>query len=244
MIETPKPGIYPDVSFEDYLQWDALSNSRMSLAKRSLFHFKYQEWSEPTKAMTLGSLMHCGQLEPRMLSQRYVVMPEFHRDENNVTDSGKRSFAKTTKYVKLKVEQFEQRNSDKEIVEQEEYDKMLGMCNSLADNGLAHQALNGKGPTEVSYLWIDPDTGLLCKARTDKVNQMLDALVDLKTTRDALEFPKSIANFGYDRQAAHYLAGWKELTGDDYDFIIPAVETSSPFRYGLFQNGGPCVDCW
>lgn len=51
----PDPGIYLDVPFEDYLQWDAISNSKLSLANRSLAHFKAGWNDTESKALRLGS---------------------------------------------------------------------------------------------------------------------------------------------------------------------------------------------
>ena len=38
--EAPKPGIYKDVPFAEYLAWSAVSNSGIKLGLRSLAHFK------------------------------------------------------------------------------------------------------------------------------------------------------------------------------------------------------------
>lgn len=228
-VDCPPPGIYEDVPFEDYLSWNAVSNSRLNQARRSLAHFKAQTTIEPSSEMKLGSLVHTGKLEPLSIAQRYVVMPAFEQDPDNKTGKGDRSTSKATAYYKAKVEAFELVNSGKEIVTQDQYDKMLGCVDGIARNERAARWLNTPGPVEVSIVWQDPTTGIFCKARIDKAAADWSIIVDLKTTRDASEFERSIANFGYHRQAAHYTRGVEVLTGTRPKFGVAAIETSEPF---------------
>ena len=74
--------------------------------------------------------------------------------------------------------------------------------------------------------------GVMCRAMID--NAPADPrlpLYDLKTTTDASPegLAKTIASWGYDLQAAHYLAVWKAATGEDRKFRIVFVEKEAPF---------------
>ena len=227
--DCPEPGIYEDVPFEDYLSWNAVSNSRINQARKSLAHFKANTSKPPSKELNFGSLVHTGRLEPLSIAQRYAVMPAFELDEDNKTVEGERSFSKATTYYKSKCEHFEIANRDKEIIEQAAYDKMLGCVAGIAANDRANRWLNSAGPVEVSIVWDDPKTGLRCKARIDKATSDWMILTDLKTTRDAMNFEKSIANFGYHRQAAHYSGGVEVLTCVKPMFGIVAIETEQPY---------------
>ncbi len=223
---TPKPGIYKDVPFQEYLRWEAISNSGINMARKSLRHFKERVIMEPTKALRLGQFLHCGVLEPLLIAMRYVVMPQFENDPENKTASGERSISKTTKYYKLKAHDFAEVNKGKEIVDEVDYKKLLGINRSLLQSANAREYLTDPGDTEVSILWIDDETKLPCKARIDMLNTGIN---DLKSSADAMAFSKSIANFGYHRQAAHYQAGVAALTGELKPFRLIAVETSAPF---------------
>lgn len=223
----PEPGIYPDVEFEDYLKWDAVSNSRLKLADQSLAHYRTGWVGGETKALRLGSLTHCGQLEPLELAKRYAVMPDYHRHEDNVTLEKERSYAKTTKYYIAKSEQFREANKDKQIVSASDYDEMMGIVSSLASNEHAMSILGAKGQVEVSIVWNDPETGLLCKGRFDKL--MPGKFGDLKTSADAKGFEKGIIKFGYHRQMALYQQGYEVLTGEILEPNLIAVETSEPY---------------
>lgn len=74
--------------------------------------------------------------------------------------------------------------------------------------------------------------GVACRAMID--NAPADPrlpLYDLKTTTDASPeaLAKTVATYGYDLQAAHYLAVWKAATGEDRRFRIIFVEKEAPF---------------
>jgi hypothetical protein len=224
---TPEPGIYQGVPFVDYLAWDAVSNSRLNLAKRSLAHFRFAKFRPPTKALRLGQFIHCGILEPLAVAMRYVVRPEFEKDSRNVTKDGKPSTSKTG-WVEEQLKVFRAANEGKELIDRQSYDKLLGVNRALYQHERTREWLTERGETEVSLAWRDPETGLLCKARLDHRTQ--PRITDLKTTADALKFSKSIAGFGYHRQAAHYTNGWEVLTGEILPFGLIAVEPAGePF---------------
>lgn len=228
---TPEPGVYHDVPFAEYLAWEADSNSRMGLAARSLAHYRAGWSKEPTPAMRLGSLVHCGKLEPLAVAERYVVMPNFHLDDANVTAKGEKpSSPRSTGYYKDKVREFQRVNADKEVVDQDQYDRMLGIVRSLATDAKASVWFNEPGFIEVSLVWVDEDTGRLCKCRIDKAKDDWSRITDLKTCEDARKFPRSISTYGYHRQMAHYSNGVKALQlHDNPECCLVAVETEKPF---------------
>lgn len=225
-METPKPGIYHDVPFETYLKWDAISNSRITLAMRSLLHFKTGFVKQETKSMRLGTFLHCGVLEPLAISMRYAVMPAYELNAENVTKSGESSTSKATSYYIAMRNQFIANNLGKQIVEKSFYDLLVGVSKALSRSERAREYLGDKCETEVSAVWVDEETGLLCKCRYDSLNTGIN---DLKSTADAMKFTKSIANFGYHRQGAHYQDGWVALTGEVKPVRLIAVEPAEPF---------------
>lgn len=225
-VQTPKPGIYKDVPFAEYLAWDAISNSRISMAIRSLMHFRDGAFKGPSPTLRLGTFIHCGALEPLSIAMRYAVMPPYEKDPRNVTKGGERSTSKATTFYRQMEEQFRQANAGKELVEQSDYDTLIGISKSLAKSQRAAEFLSERGDSEVSILWIDDETQLPCKARIDHLNSGIN---DLKTCADALKFPKSIATYGYHRQGAHYQEGLAVLTGEEKPFRLIAVETTPPY---------------
>ena len=98
-------------------------------------------------------------------------------------------------------------------------DTFMGIYNALQNVLL--QVLDNPGKAEQSFWWTHRETGLPCKARCDYVVD--DMVIDLKTTGEGGanpdKFTRSIVNFHYHLQAAHYL----QATGAKR-FVFIAVE--------------------
>ena len=114
-----------------------------------------------------------------------------------------------------------------------ELDTLIGIEQSLYKNDFAGSVLNNSsGKAEQSYWWTHSETGLPCKARCDYVVD--DMVIDLKTTAEGGaspdKFNKTICNFMYHLQAAHYL----QATGAKR-FIFIAVEKVWPYSVGIYQ---------
>lgn len=229
IVTAPEPGIYVGIPFAEYLTWDAISNSRINLARRSLLHFREAAPVEQTDALKLGSFVHCGVLEPEAVALRYIVMPAFENYPDNKTRDGKQSRSVSTEWYKAKVDEFRRVNADKEPIEPATYKTLLGINRAIARNARASKWLSEPGDTEVAIVWTDEETGLRCKARLDFKRRDEPDVTDLKTSRDAQGFSKAIATYGYHRQGAHYLAGVESCYGTARDFNIIAVEPTPPY---------------
>lgn len=80
--------------------------------------------------------------------------------------------------------------------------------------------------------------GVWCRAMVD--NAPADPrlpLYDLKTTTDASPEAcvRAVAAYGYDVQAAHYLATWKAATGEDRRFRFVFVEKEAPHEVSVVE---------
>lgn len=81
--------------------------------------------------------------------------------------------------------------------------------------------------------------GVWCRCMVD--NAPADPrlpLYDLKTTAGSVHpdaLAKTVADYGYDVQAAHYLRTWKEATGEDRRFRFIFVEKTAPFEVGVVE---------
>ena len=80
--------------------------------------------------------------------------------------------------------------------------------------------------------------GIWCRAMIDQApaDPRLP-LYDLKTTTDASPdaVARAVAGYGYDVQAAHYLAVWKAATGEDRKFRFVFVEKEAPFGVSVVE---------
>lgn len=221
------PGIYEGVPFSDYIAIDAISNTRLGMMERSPAHYHANVELERTKPLALGQLIHAGRLEPLSIAERYAVMPDYHLDPDNVTTNGQRSTMSTTRYVKERAAEFMHANGDREVVSREWYGEMSLIVGSLCRDEAANKIFNCPGPVEVTLVWNDDVTGLLCKARLDKL--CVGHFADLKSCAELESFERNIARYGYHRQAAHYRAGYAALTGELIWPWIVAVEKSAPY---------------
>lgn len=224
---TPEPGIYPKVDFSDYLKWDAVSNSSLFAAAKSMAHYHCRQPVEETPFMRLGSLCHTGRLEPLTIAERYVVMPMF---ELEVRTAGGDIPAnpKATKAYKDKVEEFKRVNAGKTVVTQGEYNTMIALVGAIGCHERATDYLN-LGQYEVAIVWRDEDTGLLCKGRMDCWQKSLRRISDLKFVSDASAAEKHIYNRAYHRQLAMYCDGMETLTGDEHRGALIFAETCEPY---------------
>ncbi len=204
------------ISNADYHADPAISASQLKTVMQSPYHY----WSRyldpnrvamvPTAAMRLGSLVHCAVLEPDELSKRYQLAPD-----------------RRTKEGKASV--IEMAAAGIEAVS--EADMVLAVNMAVAVHGHPTAgALLQSGQAEQSFWFDDIPTGLRCKCRPDWFDGT--TIVDLKTCQDASPtgFAKAVANFGYQIQAAHYLAGTLATR-----FIFVAVEKQAPYAIGVYE---------
>lgn len=122
------------------------------------------------------------------------------------------------------------------VLTAEESEQVIGMHDSLMRNDLVCSILYG-AKVETSGVWMDSETGVLCKYRADIINEKHRIVADLKTTRDGSpqRFPKSIYDFGYHIQAAHYLEGVRAHGIDVAEFVLIVVEKEPPYSVSLFR---------
>lgn len=204
------------LSNTDYHADPAVSASHLHQVARSCLHYwaryvtKVPELVKPTAAMTMGSLVHCAVLEPGELLKRYGIAPDRR------TRRGKETAAAM------------QANGI-EPVSESDLQQAQRMASAVRRHPVAAELLQ-QGQPETSIWWDDPETGLRCKCRPDWINGRI--CVDLKTTTDASPrgFAKSVANFRYHVQDAHYMA-----CGLFDRFIFIAVEKEPPYAVACYH---------
>lgn len=87
------------------------------------------------------------------------------------------------------------------------------------------------------FLWVCPETGLQLKAELDLIVPSVGAVVDLKTSADvdAASFGKSVANWSYHVQAAHYLDAARGAGYAVDSFVWIVVRNKAPFNVEVYQ---------
>ena len=227
-LEAPKTekalvlGIHSNVSFTDYQAIDAVNNSTLkdwaytaAEAREAGLHPR-----QPSAAFRTGDACHVAVLEPKRFQREFARAPKFDLR----TIKGKAAKA-----------QWEESHPDLVSLSREEYDMACGMRDSVWSHPLASELLKGQGQNEVTVIWIDPETGLLCKARLDRLTPWRgwSVVIDLKTCKQheaSVElFPKVIGQFHYQQQAAFYGDGLNVLAPYDRRFVFLAVEKVPPY---------------
>ena len=140
-----KPGIYPNLSHEDYHKDPALSKGMLDKLAISAAHYKaaMEEEIEPTPVMIFGSAFHCAVLEPDRYQKEYVSMP---KDLNKRNKEGKA---------------FIEENKDKIVLSLDDAQAIESMRKAINNNVTARSLLS-KGQSEVSYFWKHR-LGFMCK---------------------------------------------------------------------------------
>jgi len=187
--------------------------------------YKYGKNNPPkvaTPAMKLGSVVHCFVLENEKFYKTYAQL------------DGKRT--KENKALAVQLEK-----DGIQTYSQSDATVFTSIYEALKKNEFANKYIinDKKGFAEQSYWWTHKATGLQCKCRCDYVVD--DMVIDLKTTGEGGASPdaftRTIVNFKYHLQAAHYLQG----TGAKR-FIFVAVEKVFPYTVAVYELSGSFIE--
>lgn len=200
-----------------------ISTSGLKEALRSAAHYQsyLRNPREETRALYLGTAIHCLLLEPQRFASEYVVAPE--------GDRRSKSF-----------KEFAAAHPGQKIITADESDMLVGIAHSVMGHTTACNLLRA-GLVEQTIIWQDRETGLWIKIRPDClcIDVSNGVCLDVKSTEDASEdsFMYACRRYGYDMQAAIYLTGLREVFQRDFDFAFLPVEKKDP--YGCAVYGAP-----
>jgi hypothetical protein len=223
-----------DIPAEEYhANKSRVGHSALVKMVRSPVHFLDAISSqEETAALRLGKAVHTAVLEPEIFKSTYKVQPKFDR---------------RTKDGKTAADLWEKENQGCEFISDDEMDGIHGIVSAIATHAGATSMLS-KGVFEKTVLWTHEETGILCKIRpdclvTDDRGEIV-AAIDLKTTQNAekRKFAKSMADYGYDLQAAFYTDGLKKVIGREVPFFFLAVESKAPHGVALYKTGERTIE--
>jgi hypothetical protein len=204
------------MSDSEYFAHKAISQSFLKAFKRSPAHALHamNNPKPPSDAMQIGTCLHALILENKRV---FVALPESAKGASNAAKAVRAAFA---------IE-----HEGKIILSADDAEKVERMAESVLSHSGARAILDLGGESELPIFWNE--NGLEMKGKIDRVNPL--GIIDVKTTKDASmqEFAKSVYNFGYHVQAAHYLAGAAANGLPCDDFIIIAVENEAPYCTAL-----------
>lgn len=212
-----QPGIYDDISNDDYHNGPGISKSQLDLIEQSPADFIWQRNApvdeEKIKALDFGTAIHCLLLEPDEFNNRYRIGPEVNRR----TSAGKQE----------EKEFFEM--CEKEGIAPITHDdnrKLMIMRDSAMAHPIAKWCLEADGKAESSIYWKDKETDILCRCRPDKLIGQHGWIVDVKSTADMARFERAFYDMRYHVQDSFYSDGYKDLSGELPVFVFLAVSTT------------------
>ncbi|CBX44552.1 exodeoxyribonuclease [Erwinia phage phiEt88] len=218
-----EPGIYYDISNEDYHSGAGVSKSQLDDIATNPAVYKWRKSApvdtEKMKALDMGTALHCLLLEPEEFDKRFVVGP----DVNRRTSAGKEEEARFLRDCE---------RSGMTVMDAEQGIKLKLMRESALSHPAARWLLEADGHCESSIYWNDDETGELCRFRPDKFLTSQPVVVDVKKVADMERFPRHVEEFRYHMQDAMYREGYLKHFGEYPMFIFIAVsETINCGRY-------------
>lgn len=235
-----EPGVYDGLSMAVYQSWPFASSHRLHALKRSPLHCKFEMDSpdEPTPALIMGSLVNTMLLEPELVDQQFAVAGQCVV----TTLKGARcsrmggSLFDGEWYCTQHLPPETPTDGGKRVVSREQFETAGACVLAIRNHPAARKLLDDRTDTELSLVWRDEETGVLCKARPDALIRP-DVLLDLKTCRDASRraFERAIFDYGYHTQAALYRMGLKAHGIDIRDAALICCETEAPHCVSVFQ---------
>ena len=210
------------ISNKEYRQRPGISSSELKKIMITPAHYKHwkENPQEDTPALLFGRSAHKYILETYDFYTEFAVAPNVDRR----TKEGKEEWAR-----------FVADSEGKDVITQEQFEQIEEMRKVMLATPFVSKLINGEH--EISYFWVDEDTGLECKCRPDSINHKLKIVVDYKTCDNAEteHFMKQAIRLGYDLQASYYLDGVKANTDEDYIFVFIAQEKKPPYAVNILQ---------
>ena len=225
----------------DYQRSSAVSQSQLKLLKES--PRKYQATYvtqtlsvEPTDAMEFGSLVHSMTLQPHLVLDQYVSIPD-----EALTSNGQRRGKAWEAFVEA--------NPGKTLIRSGDFRRANIIAERVWDHPFYKLVYEWQRNVEMPIRWTDEETGVECKGIPDIVCSN-EWVIDIKTTNDLTGFVQGkerltsskIADFGYHLQGAFYLEGasrYYEETKSRFALIV--VETKEPYRVYAMEIDEPSL---
>ncbi|ECC7176579.1 exodeoxyribonuclease VIII [Salmonella enterica] len=213
-----QPGIYYDIPNEAYHAGPGVSKSQLDDIADTPAIYLWRKNApvdtEKTKTLDTGTAFHCRILEPEEFSKRFIIAPEFNRR----TSAGKEE-------EKTFLE--ECARTGRTVLTAEEGRKIELMYQSVMALPLGQWLVESAGYAESSVYWEDPETGILCRCRPDKIIPEFHWIMDVKTTADIQRFRTAYYDYRYHVQDAFYSDGYRAQFGEIPIFVFLVASTTA-----------------
>ncbi|ECC0068511.1 exonuclease VIII [Salmonella enterica subsp. enterica] len=213
-----QPSIYYDIPNEAYHPGPGVSKSQLDDIADTPAIYLWRKNApvdtEKTKSLDTGTAFHCRVLEPEEFSKRFIIAQEFNRR----TSAGKEE-------EKTFLE--ECARTGRTVLTAEEGRKIELMYQSVMALPLGQWLVESAGYAESSVYWEDPETGILCRCRPDKIIPEFHWIMDVKTTADIQRFRTAYYDYRYHVQDAFYSDGYRAQFGEIPTFVFLVASTTA-----------------
>ena len=224
----------------DYHSIDALSNSSLSVLKRSPteFHARFIAKTlrqEETDAMRLGSAVHMLALEPEKFDSEYAIV------EGPINPSTGNPYGRDTKKFQVWLDQ-EMMQQTRKVLLASEFAESIEIAKAFQSHPTIAAIMAAKTEKvfergyEMAYL-VDDEDPIRIKCKPDCVIPSEGLIIDLKTTSDPHPdvWRWSAEEYGYHRQAAIYLQAMEAYYGKPFRFLFGVVRSRAPYEVGVYE---------
>ncbi|HEY3495335.1 MAG TPA: PD-(D/E)XK nuclease-like domain-containing protein [Polyangiaceae bacterium] len=234
---TYAPGLYPRGSI-DYGAVKAVNFSTLKHMAHSPKRYRYRlrHGGPETDGMRFGNSAHTAVLEPNRFMTHYAMFVPPADEKTGKKKSDRRGTKAWDAFAK--------ENEGKTIVKQPEYMRALELRDAVRSDPAAMKYLE-IGQPEVAMVWVDQETGLLCKGRVDWISDdPADTIVDLKSSGDVVpfNFGRTAARLLYHWQVSFYADGYEVITGRPAAFKVVAVEQEGPHDVVVYNMPDEVLD--
>jgi hypothetical protein len=217
MIEETEVGAAPSAAYAaiDAVNWSTLVHLATSAR---LLEWRRDHPRDETRALRVGTLIHCALLEPARWAREFIVEPDFGDGRTKAAKEARAAWRATI-------------DPAAQIVDADEH-ALAERCASAVRAHPAASRLLSHGRAEEILTWHDEATGIACKACLDFIAPSY--FVDLKSTRAETldELAREIAARLYHGQIAFYLDGaiaTRRLHPLSSQAFVLAMQTVEPY---------------
>ena len=215
-----KPGIYFDLSNEDYHASEGVSKSGLwTIQTQSPAHFRYAV-REQKNHFDFGEASHLAVLQPNEFETRVHRGPDDRRG-NKWKDAAE--WCQSEGLL---------------LLTSSDYDDVLAIRDAVHADAWINSIITGGNPiVEASGYAIDEQTGELVRVRPDLYREDLGIIIDAKSTMSAHPdaFARSVVNYGYHAQEAFYSDVWRSLGKPVDGFVFLSWEKKSPYAKAVYE---------
>lgn len=244
-----KPGRYVGIPRDLYEAIPAMNATTIkAMVTQSPAHAQYyQEEEKDSDELLFGEGFHCATLESIEFPKRFVLWPDKKQGDPPAKKTKDPDMRPGGRRAGKAWDAFKTTHLPRKTIRERDYNDIQTMAEALHSHPEMQVQL-ARRPIflEVTLIWVDKHTGMLCKARFDVlIDDEHPTGIDYKTTANAKPevFGAQIYNYGYDIGAAHYCMGQQTLEPDKPlpNMLIPAIEKRPPFKPVVYRVDIPTM---